>query len=57
MEIFFPIKYNDDELILVKNKITGKILWWNKTKNLFAVCPTPFMREIKQYAENFYMEV
>ena len=51
LKVHFPLKVNDEELILVKNKRTGKILWWNKTKGMFAVINTPFMNWLKQKAQ------
>lgn len=40
-----------DKLILVRNKHTGKVLWWNITKGMFAVINTPFMNLLKQKAQ------
>ena len=54
IRIYFPMKIQDtgDEITLVKSKRTGKCLWWNKTKGMFYVCNTPFMRELQQIAES-----
>ena len=53
MKIYLPVKLsNGDELTLVRNKETGKILWWNITKGMFEVCGTPFMRGLKQIVES-----
>ena len=53
MRIYFPMKIQDtgDEIILVKSKRTGKCLWWNKTKEMFCCFNTPFLKALKEYAE------
>lgn len=53
MRIYFPMKIQDtgDEITLVKSKKTGKVLWWNITKGMFCCFNTPFLKSLKEYAE------
>ena len=58
MQINFPliIKDTGDEITLVKSKRTGKCLWWNITKGMFCCFNTPFLKSLKEYAEEITNE-